>query len=168
MTQLSEDIGQGTFLAQVVTCVRTEHGRVLTIRDHSADPCDEPVRADCLDHVAVAAGDLVLALHVNVLGRPVVIGCLSGTSMLPLPGGYAAEAVSNGLVLKNAQGEAVLAIETVGASPTIKLAEGDVALDVAGRLKIAARSIDMEAKLGNVNITANDDVVVLGERVRLN
>jgi len=166
MTHISESIGQTTFLAQCVT----SNGRVLTIRDHGADPSDEAVAADCLDHVAVAAGDLVLALHVNVSNRPIVIGSLTGgrSHALQLPAGYSAEMATNGLVLKNPQGGVVLEIETVGASPKLKVGEDDLSIDLTGRLRIAARSIDLQARLGNVNVEANDDVVLLGERVRLN
>ncbi|MCK6588391.1 MAG: hypothetical protein HUU21_36070 [Polyangiaceae bacterium] len=45
---------------------------------------------------------------------------------------------------------------------------GDAAIRAAGDLRSEARIQTIEAKLGNVNVKANDDVCLDGERVRLN
>jgi hypothetical protein len=45
---------------------------------------------------------------------------------------------------------------------------GDAVIDVAGDLSSTARVQNIKARLGNVNVKANDDVRLTGERVRLN
>ena len=46
--------------------------------------------------------------------------------------------------------------------------EGDAAIEVAGDLTSTARVQNIRARLGNVNVKANDDVRLRGERIRLN
>lgn len=45
---------------------------------------------------------------------------------------------------------------------------GQADVKVRGRLTLAAREARLQAKRGNVQIEANDDVEVLGERIKLN
>jgi ABC-type cobalamin transport system ATPase subunit len=45
---------------------------------------------------------------------------------------------------------------------------GGAQLAVAGDLDLSARVQNITAELGNVNVTANDDVRITGERVRVN
>ncbi len=46
--------------------------------------------------------------------------------------------------------------------------DGDASLRVAADLSTEARIQNIRARLGNVNVQANDDVKLLGERIRLN
>ena len=46
--------------------------------------------------------------------------------------------------------------------------EGDAAIEVAGDLTSTARVQNIRARLGNVNVKANDDERLRGERIRLN
>ena len=45
---------------------------------------------------------------------------------------------------------------------------GDATLKVAGDLHSEARIQNIRARLGNVNLSANDDVKLTGERIKLN
>jgi hypothetical protein len=45
---------------------------------------------------------------------------------------------------------------------------GDASVEVAGDLSTTARIQNIRARLGNVNVKANDDVRLRGERIRLN
>lgn len=45
---------------------------------------------------------------------------------------------------------------------------GDAIIEAAGDLSCTARVQNIRARLGNVNVKANDDVRLTGERVRLN
>jgi hypothetical protein len=45
---------------------------------------------------------------------------------------------------------------------------GDLSLQVAGDIHSEARIQNIKARLGNVNIKANDDVKLTGERIKLN
>lgn len=41
-------------------------------------------------------------------------------------------------------------------------------LSAGGKMKAEAHSVDVRSRLGNVNLKANDDVRLLGERIKLN
>ena len=45
---------------------------------------------------------------------------------------------------------------------------GDAVIDVAGELNSTAHTQHLSARLGNVNVKANDDVRLNGERIKLN
>jgi hypothetical protein len=65
-------------------------------------------------------------------------------------------------------GRVPLEIDLGGECPTVRVMEDDVTLSFEGRLTISARSIDLVATRGNVNVAANDDFKVTAERIRLN
>lgn len=46
--------------------------------------------------------------------------------------------------------------------------DGDARVEVAGDLTSEARVQNIRARLGNVNVSANDDVKLTGERIKLN
>jgi hypothetical protein len=50
----------------------------------------------------------------------------------------------------------------------VQRVNGDAAVEVHGKHSTTAREVAVEAKRGNVKIEANDDVDLVGERVRLN
>lgn len=71
--------------------------------------------------------------------------------------------------------EASGALEFAGTSVVLSGKEGvrinsggDASIEVAGDLTSTARVQNLNARLGNVNVKANDDVRLTGERVRLN
>ena len=64
-------------------------------------------------------------------------------------------------------GRALLDILWNETGPVLQLA-GDADLDVSGALRISAQSIDMLAHDGAMRLMAKDDVIVRGEKVRLN
>jgi hypothetical protein len=136
----------------------------------------EPVEArlQYLAGLFLRPGDEVLLSQPVGASKPVVIGCLAGDGAdrsLPLPGGrkllFDAEESST-VRLELADGNVVLEIDLATEVPTIRLPQKDLTLDLEGRLKIEARSIDLVSRLGNVNVKANDDFKVVAERVWLN
>jgi hypothetical protein len=64
-------------------------------------------------------------------------------------------------------GRALVDILCGEGGPVLQLA-GSADLDVAGALRISADSIDMLAHDGAMRLMAKDDVIVRGEKVRLN
>lgn len=52
--------------------------------------------------------------------------------------------------------------------PVIRLLRDDIDLDLQGKLRVRAKSIELEAKEGQARIKASDDVVVVGEIIHLN
>lgn len=66
------------------------------------------------------------------------------------------------------RGEPLLDIGWSEAGPVLQLARGDAAIDVAGKLRVHADQIEMIARDGELKMLAKDDVVVRGEKIRLN
>ena len=120
------------------------------------------------------AGDEVLLSLPLGAAMPVVVGQLAGEEpglSLPLPGGrkLVFDAKDGDVVrLEMADGQIVLEIDLGQEVPTVRLPQKDLTLDIEGRLKITARSIDLISRLGNINVKANDDFKVIAERVWLN
>lgn len=46
--------------------------------------------------------------------------------------------------------------------------DGDIVQEIAGKASLEAHTVDVRSRRGNVNVKANDDVRLLGERVKLN
>lgn len=81
-------------------------------------------------------------------------------------------------------GEVLLEVELTPAGPVLRFRAAQVELDCQGSLKVRCESFDvrttgdivqhaggeisLEARRGNVDVRANDDVNLNGERVRLN
>jgi hypothetical protein len=66
-------------------------------------------------------------------------------------------------------GQTLLRIGWASGGPMIELGENDVALRISGKLAIDAEEIDLSARGGPVRVTAaSDDVVIRGEKIRLN
>ena len=61
-----------------------------------------------------------------------------------------------------------LAIEVTEAGPVLRFDGPGLAFHVAGALTISADSVSIQARRGDVQLTANDDVKLNGERVLLN
>jgi len=160
----------GTAPFALGTCVGVERGTGVQIVLPGADAGAAIVPADCLDQVAVGPGDQVLVVRPEGADRPVVIGTIGAAPRPPLrlASGYTVAAEVARVQLHGPDGRLALEIDTAGPAPTVRPVAGDLTLDLEGRLTVAARSIEMQAKLGGVQIKANDDVVVEGERIRLN
>lgn len=72
------------------------------------------------------------------------------------------------LRIVDARGRALLDIFSSDRGPVLRLAENDADLEVEGKLRIQAAAIEMIAHDGELKMLAKDDVVVRGEKVRLN
>ena len=72
------------------------------------------------------------------------------------------------LRVKSKSGEDLLELFDTETGPVVRFVSPDVDLDLPGKLRIRAGSIELEAKRGQARITASDDVVVRGETVHLN
>lgn len=65
-------------------------------------------------------------------------------------------------------GSPLVEICQVNDQTVVRLLSDDVNLDLNGKLKISAQSIDLVAKTGQVSISAEGDVVIKGEVIELN
>ena len=61
-----------------------------------------------------------------------------------------------------------LAIEITEAGPVLRFDGPGLAFHAAGALTISADTVSIQARRGDVQLTANDDVKLNGERVLLN
>jgi hypothetical protein len=68
----------------------------------------------------------------------------------------------------DAAGRPLLDIGWNEAGPVLQLAGSGAELDIAGPFRLSADSIDLLAHDGGLRMMAKDDVVVRGEKVRLN
>lgn len=123
-------------------------------------------------------GDSVLLVTPLGAAKPVILGCLAKME----PAGRQEESggrrliidrkeethEATGIRLELPDGRTLIEIDLKTDVPTIRIPDKDLSLDIEGRLKIAARSIDFESKLGSVNVKANDDFKVNAERIYLN
>ena len=84
--------------------------------------------------------------------------------------GHAVRLESSAIQIE-AQGELSLNAEHVsihGRKSLSLSSDGNVSLDTPGDIHSDARSHKITARLGNVDIKANDDVTIDGERIRMN
>lgn len=72
------------------------------------------------------------------------------------------------LRVRSQSGEDLLELFDGESGPVVRLLTPDVDIDLPGKLRVRASSIELEAKRGQVRITASDDVIVRGETVHLN
>lgn len=128
-----------------------------------------------LENAAVRAGQTVLVVKPADGSSPVVVGGLAGANGAgwSSAAGHRVEAAQDaagGATVRVLlpDGRTALEIDLREAAPTVRLLDDDVHLDLAGRLRITARSIDLTARQGSATVTAHDDFRVEAERIRLN
>lgn len=129
----------------------------------------EPIEAEVLDQAHPTPGDRVLVMTTEA-GASFVVGTFGAHDgkRQPLSSGFSVECEGSALRLVDGTGRVALEIETSSGVPQVKPMESDLAIDLVGKLSVAAHSIELRSKLGNVVIHANDDTIVRGERIRLN
>jgi len=96
-------------------------------------------------------GSVTLTVHVSKNGPVVQID--AGRLAIDVKGDLK---INAGRITINGQEE--IALSTAG----------NIRIDAAGDLSSSARAQSVEAKLGNVDIKANDDVTFDGERIKMN
>lgn len=101
----------------------------------------------------ITAADGTPRLQLSLTAGELVIDCLGGSTRLRVGGALAVEAES--LQLRTTHDMAL----DCG---------GDLSLRAAGRIDAVADAVAIEALHGDAQITANDDVRIEGERVRMN
>ena len=125
-----------------------------------------------LQGLAVRKMDRVLLQQPANWQEPVVFGVLDGLEERPAPAMKARHSLNlktDEAVRIDAQnGQPLVEIFQQDNQPVVRLLSEDINLDLNGKLKISAESIDLQAKKGSVVISAESDVVVQGEMVKIN
>jgi hypothetical protein len=72
------------------------------------------------------------------------------------------------LTVTQADGTRLLEIVPGAGGPVVRLLQADTRVELPGKLVIRASEIELVAQRGPVRLEASDDVVVIGETIRLN
>lgn len=126
----------------------------------------------CLMGLSIRKGDRVLMLQADNFDEPVVAGVLDGFRDRP----RVERAAGAALVLKDDEairvtaedGTALVEVFRGEEGPVARLLATDLEIELPGKLRISADSIELQARRGQVEIEASDDVVLRGEIIRLN
>lgn len=113
----------------------------------------EVARAEGRDVLRVLTPDGRAGVHITITPQGIALHVAGGDLTLRSDGAL------------NLQAETLALHGKRGVSIT---SEGDARMEVTGDLTTEARIQNIRARLGNVNVTANDDVKLAGERIRLN
>ncbi|MEO7329148.1 MAG: hypothetical protein ABI193_11245 [Minicystis sp.] len=138
------------------------------VRLDDADPRWIPA----LQGLSLHAHDQVLVLRPGNALEPVIVGVLDGLHRPAEP----ARAPAAGLALQPgetlsiaaADGKPLVELFQGERGPVLRLIEPDLDVELPGKLRVRADSLDLAARRGAVHISASDDVVVVAETIKLN
>ncbi len=175
MTSLAQPGEAGRNAALVGECLAEKHptlsGRVqISWRDAEGEPHQRwlPVLAE----VVVREADRVLMVRPGNWPEPIVVGVIDGLEdqreRPVVPGAVLEIKRDETVTVMSDEGEPFLEISPGRDGPKLKILKRNVDLEVPGRLRMKAESIELQAKRGEVRITASDDVMVKGEIIHLN
>jgi hypothetical protein len=156
-------------------CIDTRHptlkGRVR-IRWKDNEDLTREKWLPCLHGLTIRQADRVLVEQPSNWPEPIVIGVVDGFATRPeyrhVPGPSVVLEKDESLRVYSSDGQPMLEIYQEKRGPVVRLLTDDMNLDLKGRLKIDARSIEIAAKQGGIKIVATDDVVVQGEMIKMN
>lgn len=139
-----------------ITTVTTTTGLVGAQRlDLGASGLLEVVaaKADSPSTVVVRAADGTPRLTLTISSGEILLDCVSGATRLRVAGALTVDADSMRLAATHD-----MALHC----------GGDLTLSAGGRIDAVAERVSLEATCGDASITANDDVRIEGERIRMN
>lgn len=155
-------------------CVDAAHpvliGRVKVRWSHPGGDSERWLPA--LHGMAIRAGDRLLVQRAANWPEAIVTGVIDGFARRP----DIERTETSRLVLERdetlrvttPEGEALLEVVRSEAGPVVRLLRPDVEVEVAGKLRLSAHSIELVAKQGEARIQASADVNVVGETINLN
>ncbi len=122
--------------------------------------------------VTVRKYDRVLLSAPENWAEPVVIGVLDGFALRPPKEKLEKASLDlerdESITVYAANGEKILEVFYEESGPVVKLMKEDVEVEMPGKLRLSAKSVNIEAKTGDVKIKASDDVKIEGEVIKLN
>jgi len=125
-----------------------------------------------LQNLAVRRGDQVLLTQPLNGSDPVVMGVIDGLAHRPARTREAAARLElkedEVLRIEDAKGRPMLEVRTSETGPIVRLLQPNLAVEVDGKLRLSAESIHLEARQGQVELEATDDVLIKGEVIHLN
>ncbi len=156
-------------------CVENKHpylqGRALVSwRDSNGKRLEKWLPVLCGTTVRVS--DRVLLMSPENWPEPIIVGVVDGFALRPEK--ERVDKVSlelerdESVSVVTSNGEKLLEVFYEDSGPVVKLLKEDVQVEMPGNLRLCARSINLEAKTGEVVIKASEDVKIEGEVVHLN
>lgn len=121
--------------------------------------------------VGICPGDDLLLVQPGNWPLPVVLGAIGtgeAAAIQPTVTSTVEVGKHESIELKTADGATLLAVSAGPSGPVVQLANDDLTLAVRGRLELRAASIDLRAESGAMELRAADDVIVQGDKIRLN
>ncbi len=122
--------------------------------------------------LGVRVDDRVLLQQPLEWPEPVITGVLDGFAERPpvssRPGSVTQLGRGEHVCVYDSRGAEVVRIVDGEDGPVVRLLQGDVALEIDGRLRIRAHEIRLEAERGSVEIEASHDIRLHGEVIHLN
>ncbi len=176
LSEHAPEIGQPLLPFSVIgICVKSEH---LTLKNRclvqwtDAEKQENRYWLPCLNGVTPQVHDNLLIFYPNNWSEPVIVGVLDSIKKKvdrdPVPGPAVQLNKQEALHILNADGTPLVEVRQGKNGPILRLMNEDIDIEVPGKLCFSAKSIDMAALQGEVNIKATDDVIVKGETIQLN
>jgi hypothetical protein len=149
----------------------TLRGRVrVRWRDHEGQAFEKWLPT--LMNLPIRVSDRVIMTQAANWPERVITGVIDGFAHRPEIERETAAAIElqrdEALRVRDAAGNDLVEVFEDERGAVIRLLREDVDLDLQGKLRISAKSIELEAKQGQARIKASDDVVVNGEVIHLN
>jgi hypothetical protein len=124
-----------------------------------------------LHGLSVRRGDRVLLMKPEGLDEPVVTGVLDGFARreaATVEGARIELRPDEVVRVCDHTGRALIELRATDTGPLVRLLTDDTDVEVAGKLRLRAKSLELEAIAGPVKVKASDDVIVTGEIINLN
>ncbi len=121
-----------------------------------------------LGGVAVGPGEQVLLLWPDNWPDPIIVGTLSDSQAQADSPTRITLKDDEKLEVTSRDGQILVEITASAQGPVIRIGSEDVQLKLPGKFDIAAESIHLGAKSGDVRIDAVQEVIVQGTTIRLN
>lgn len=146
-------------------------GRVR-VRFSDTDGSERELWLPALQGLCPHLHDRVLVSQPSNHPEPVVLGVLDGFDRRPQPAPRAARVFEllpdESVTIVDHAGSPLLEVARGDAGPTLRVLTREMHVDVPGKLRLSAESLELSATAGEAQLLAAQDVVVRGEKIRLN
>lgn len=170
--ETNRGFGLGSSLVADVLRVGNANGSRALIAWRGVDGAEHSEWLPIVRGIGLRTGDRVLLSLPGNSPEPLVVAIIDGsTHRPPLPAderGHLTLRTGESLAIRDAEGRPLLQLTSSEDGAVVQLAQPDLRLEVPGTLSLKAAAIDVRASGGPVEIRANDDVVLAGERVNIN
>jgi|GEM_PF-1060028 len=156
-------------------CVSTDHptlkGRVLV---KWLEPGGETTEKwlPSLQNLAVRKHDRLLLIKPENGHEMIVTGVVDGFAKRPevvrQSAAHMALEPDESIRITSKDGDQLLELFQSDSGPVIRVLQKDIAVELPGKLRLAADSIELKAGAGPIHIRATDDVRINGEMIHLN